>query len=69
MTKYSAQSQALARELAEKAAAGLRRSGHTVVRDSSTGQYKVTRSDNRSPHGSASSQAPDASRWNNNNER
>jgi hypothetical protein len=63
VTKYSAQSQELARELAERAAAGLRRSGHTVIRDSSTGQYTVTRSANDARHGNTSEKTPKTSPW------
>jgi len=41
MSGYSEQSQRLARELAEKAAKNLRRSGRTVERDAETGRYTV----------------------------
>ncbi len=40
MSGYSEQSQRLAREIAEKAASNLRRSGRTVTRDAS-GRYIV----------------------------
>lgn len=41
MSGYSEQSQRLARELAEKAARNLRRSGRSVVQDAATGRYTV----------------------------
>lgn len=43
MSEYTERSRVLARALAEKAAGNLRRSGHTVTRDESTGEYTVTR--------------------------
>jgi hypothetical protein len=43
MSEYSERSQALARELAEKAAKNLRRSGRTVERSATTGRYVVSR--------------------------
>ena len=42
MSGYSEQSQKLARTLAEKAAKNLRKSGRTVTRNASTGQYTVS---------------------------
>ena len=41
MSGYSEQSQRLARQLAEKAADNLRRSGRSVVQDAVTGRYIV----------------------------
>lgn len=43
MSGYSEQSQKLAKELAEKAATNLRRSGRTVERSAATGHYIVGR--------------------------
>ncbi len=43
MSGYSEQSQKLAKELAEKAARNLRRSGRTVERSATTGRYIVAR--------------------------
>ncbi|PPG88319.1 hypothetical protein C5C00_08480 [Rathayibacter rathayi] len=41
MSGYSEQSQRLARQLAEKAAKNLRRSGRSVEQDATTGRYIV----------------------------
>jgi hypothetical protein len=43
VSRYSEQSQKLAKELAEKAAKNLRGSGKTVTRNAKTGQYLVAR--------------------------